>query len=67
MLASGSKELICPLTGFVFSPAGWHATLLISHVADGGVGLDAGSSSMRQVVLGYMLPAAGAIIPDLNP
>lgn len=40
-------ELIHPFTGFVFSPAGWHATLLTSIL------LMKDHSSMWQVVLGY--------------
>ena len=40
-------ELIHPFTGFVFSPAGWHATLLTSIV------LMNDHLSMWQVVLGY--------------
>ena len=40
-------ELIHPFTGFVFSPAGWHATLLTSIV------LTEDHLSMWQVVLGY--------------
>ena len=59
MMVVGSDELIRPLAGLVFNPAGSHTTLLTSKEAGGGAGLDADHPSMRQVVLGYMLPVAG--------
>ena len=70
MMAVGSRELIRPLTGLVLNPAGCHATLHTSRGkarenAGGGASLDADHPSMRQVVLGYMLPVAG-YKPDLT-
>ena len=65
-MAVGSRELIRPLSGLVFTPVGCRATLLTSKgklksdEAGGGAGLDADDPSMRQVALGYMLPVAGA-------
>ena len=59
------KELICPLSGLVFSPAGWHATLLASQFRPvGKASLDADYLSMRQVVLGYNVTSSG--VSDLT-
>ena len=48
------RELLCPLTGIVFSPAGCLAILLTQEpVPDGRAGLVADYLTMRQAVLGY--------------
>ena len=53
-----TEELLHPLTGLVFNPAGWLATLLIYTGVRWGSRLSRRQPDPRQVVLGYVVPVA---------